>query len=71
VIERVKTLRQLDLKRITEEERKQAAVERRKEESARRLSEAHARAEMERKNAILAAEVRNQQATALRSICDP
>jgi hypothetical protein len=58
VVDRIKTLRQLDLKRITDDERKQAAVERKREESARRIAETQAKAETERKCAIKATEVR-------------
>lgn len=57
VLDRVRTLRQLDLKRISEDERKAASSERRREEAAKKAAEAQAKAEQERKDAILAMEV--------------
>lgn len=59
VLDRVRTLRQLDLKRISEDERKAASSERRREEAAKKAAEAQAKAEQERKDAILAMEVRH------------
>lgn len=57
MVDRLRTLRQLDLKRITDEERKQVAMEKRREGAAKRITDSQAKAELERMSAILAAEV--------------
>ncbi|GMH46387.1 hypothetical protein TrRE_jg629 [Triparma retinervis] len=56
VIENIKTLRHFDLKRVTEEERRQASVLRKRIEDRKRLQQKKNKINLDRKTAIRAAE---------------